>query len=101
MIPAPVLRGSFADSLPTDLAELAAWFNLRLADAERPVCRVCRERARIGTDGRTLFWHCPTRRGACRYTARLVDEANLYAYAARRLRHAPTECRSERSVAMR
>lgn len=91
MVPAPVLRGSFADSLPCDLRELTRWLNLRLPDRERPRCARCENLRRIVATKTALFWGCPEYK-TCGAPVRPVDEQRLYAYAKRRLRHQPKDC---------
>ena len=96
---APVLRGSFKDSFPSDLRELATWFNRRLPDRHRPLCSVCQVRCRVvyGTASHQLFWGCKQYR-ACGQKPQPGDEPKLYAYAKRRLSHHPSDCRTERTM---
>lgn len=91
MMPAPILRGSFADSLPSDLMELATWLNWRLDEKERPTCPKCGSRRRIAANKINLFWACVNRK-VCGVNPRPVDEAKVYTYAKSRLRHQPKDC---------
>jgi len=92
MMSAPVLRGSFERSLPSDLKELATWLNHRLRGKERPTCG-CGQSMRVAYSpkGHTLLWGCPNY-AKCGSRAREVDQAKVYAYAKKRLRHAPKDC---------
>lgn len=92
MMQAPVLRGSFEDSLPSDLRELATWLNKRLPDSARPRCS-CGDRRRVvyAPEPHLMLWGCPNYK-TCGAKTRPVDESRLYAYAKKRLRHTPKDC---------
>jgi hypothetical protein len=92
MMQAPVLRGSFKDSLPSDLKELATWLNYRLRENERPKCH-CGQTLRVAYAPKShgLLWGCPHYK-RCGAKPREVDQAKVYKYAKSRLRHNPKNC---------
>lgn len=106
LVSAPVNRGSFADSLPTDLKEMATWLNKRIPTDQRPRCYACsismEQRGNIGevrkivvyaSKSHKLAWACKNYR-RCHSPIKLADEQRLFSYVKKRLSHQPRDCRT-------